>query len=71
MLGRKVAERLAIVSPTALFAAEVVDVAREVDLFVLNLECAISDRGEPWRDPTKPFFFAPRRSRSRPSATSA
>jgi poly-gamma-glutamate synthesis protein (capsule biosynthesis protein) len=57
MLGRKVGERLAAVPPDALIAPEVVAVAREADLFILNLECAISDRGEPWPDPCKPFFF--------------
>ncbi|HEX6658973.1 MAG TPA: CapA family protein [Ilumatobacter sp.] len=57
MLGRKVAERLARVPPAALFADGVVGAAREADLFVLNLECAISDRGERWPDPFKPFFF--------------
>jgi poly-gamma-glutamate synthesis protein (capsule biosynthesis protein) len=57
MLGRKVAERLAVTSPQALFSEEVVETAREADLFLLNLECAISDRGEPWPDPFKPFFF--------------
>lgn len=57
MLGRGVATRLAEVRPTALFSDEVVAVAREADLFVLNLECAISDRGERWPDPNKPFFF--------------
>lgn len=57
MLGRGVAERLAQVPPTALFADDVVAAAREADLFILNLECAISDRGEPWPDPGKPFFF--------------
>jgi poly-gamma-glutamate synthesis protein (capsule biosynthesis protein) len=57
MLGRKVGERLAVVPPDGLFAPEVVAVAGEADLFVLNLECAISDRGEPWPDPRKPFFF--------------
>jgi poly-gamma-glutamate synthesis protein (capsule biosynthesis protein) len=35
----------------------VVEVVGEADLFVLNLECCISDRGEPWPDPNKPFFF--------------
>ena len=29
----------------------------EADLAVCNLECCISDRGEPWPDPAKPFFF--------------
>jgi poly-gamma-glutamate synthesis protein (capsule biosynthesis protein) len=57
MLGRKVGERLAAVPPDALIAPEVVAVAREADLFILNLECAISDRGEPWPDPRRPFFF--------------
>jgi poly-gamma-glutamate synthesis protein (capsule biosynthesis protein) len=57
MLGRGVGERLAEVPPEALFADEVVAVAREADLFVLNLECAISERGDRWPDPRKPFFF--------------
>jgi poly-gamma-glutamate capsule biosynthesis protein CapA/YwtB (metallophosphatase superfamily) len=57
MLGRKVAERLALVPPDALFSEEVVVAAREADHFVLNLECAISDRGNHWPDPRKPFFF--------------
>jgi poly-gamma-glutamate capsule biosynthesis protein CapA/YwtB (metallophosphatase superfamily) len=57
MLGRGVAERLATDPPESLFAPEVVEAAREADLFVLNLECCISDRGRPWDDPGKPFFF--------------
>lgn len=57
MLGRKVAQRLGEVPPEALFADEVVDAIREADLFVLNLECAVSDRGERWPDPYKRFFF--------------
>ncbi len=57
MLGRKVAERLAAGPSTALFSDGVVAAAREADLFVLNLECAISDRGRRWPDPRKPFFF--------------
>jgi poly-gamma-glutamate capsule biosynthesis protein CapA/YwtB (metallophosphatase superfamily) len=57
MLGRKVAERLGSVSPAALFSDEVVAATHEADLFVLNLECAISDRGTAWPDPAKPFFF--------------
>jgi poly-gamma-glutamate capsule biosynthesis protein CapA/YwtB (metallophosphatase superfamily) len=56
MLGRGVAQRLAerrgpVVAP------EVAEVAAEADLFVLNLECCISERGERWPDPAKPFFF--------------
>jgi poly-gamma-glutamate synthesis protein (capsule biosynthesis protein) len=57
MLGRMVGERLTTESPTSLFTDDVVDVAREADLFVCNLECAISDRGRRWPDPRKPFFF--------------
>jgi len=57
MLGRLVGERLAQAGPRALFAEELVDVMGEADLVVLNLECAISDRGARWPDPTKPFFF--------------
>ncbi|MFJ9913321.1 CapA family protein [Actinacidiphila glaucinigra] len=57
MLGRMVAARLAEAPAEALFSDGVVAVAREADFFVLNLECAISDRGEPWPDPFKPFFF--------------
>ena len=57
MLGRGVAERLAERPPQSLFAPDVVEFARSADLFVLNLECCISDRGEPWPDPGKPFFF--------------
>jgi poly-gamma-glutamate synthesis protein (capsule biosynthesis protein) len=40
-----------------LFAPDVVEAAHEADLFVLNLECCVSSRGEPWPDPRKPFFF--------------
>jgi poly-gamma-glutamate synthesis protein (capsule biosynthesis protein) len=57
MLGRGVAERLASARPESLVAPEVVAVAREADFFVLNLECCISTRGDPWPDPGKPFFF--------------
>ncbi len=61
MLGRGVAERLASAPPESLVASEVVEFASEAHFFVLNLECCISDRGTPWPDPTKPFFFrAPR-----------
>ena len=66
MLGRGVAQRLAEAPPASLFAPEVVEAAREADLFVLNLECCISERGAPWPDPGKPFFF-----RAPPAATEA
>jgi poly-gamma-glutamate synthesis protein (capsule biosynthesis protein) len=51
MLGRGVGERL----PAALFSEAVVAIAREADLFVLNLECCISDRGSPF--PGRVFHF--------------
>jgi poly-gamma-glutamate capsule biosynthesis protein CapA/YwtB (metallophosphatase superfamily) len=66
MLGRGVAQRLAEAPPESLFAPDIVDAARESDLFVLNLECCISDRGAPWPDPGKPFYF-----RAPPAATGA
>jgi poly-gamma-glutamate capsule biosynthesis protein CapA/YwtB (metallophosphatase superfamily) len=57
MLGRGCAEVLAVRPPQALWDPEVVAATREADLFVLNLECAISERGSRWPDPRKPFFF--------------
>ena len=57
MLGRKVGEALASVPPKSLVADDVVAVAGEADVFVLNLECCISERGRRWPDPSKPFFF--------------
>ena len=56
MLGRGVAEAL-LESRRPVIAPEVVAVAAEADLFVANLECCISERGEPWPEPGKPFFF--------------
>jgi poly-gamma-glutamate capsule biosynthesis protein CapA/YwtB (metallophosphatase superfamily) len=56
MLGRGVAEVVAS-SPTAPVADEVADLTRRADLFVLNLECCISERGHPWPAPSKPFHF--------------
>ncbi|MDH3682131.1 MAG: CapA family protein, partial [Acidimicrobiia bacterium] len=57
MLGRKVGARLEAGAPEDLFSPEVVAIAHEADFFLLNLECAISDGGELWPDPDKPFFF--------------
>src|SRR6266568_8114249 len=64
MLGRKVAEAIGERGPDALVAEDVVAIAREADVFVLNLECCISERGERRPDPGKPFFF-----RAPPAAT--
>jgi poly-gamma-glutamate synthesis protein (capsule biosynthesis protein) len=57
MLGRGVAQTLERSGPGALFADEVVEAVLAADMFVLNLECCISERGEPWPAPGKPFFF--------------
>jgi poly-gamma-glutamate capsule biosynthesis protein CapA/YwtB (metallophosphatase superfamily) len=57
MLGRGVAERLAEAPPRALFAPDLVQIVRDADLVILNLECCISARGRPWPAPGKPFFF--------------
>ena len=57
MLGRAVGERIGHVPLARFFSPELVEVVHEADAFVLNLECAISDRGERWPDPAKPFFF--------------
>jgi Bacterial capsule synthesis protein PGA_cap len=64
MLGRKVGVAIAESGPESLVAEDLVAVAREADLLVLNLECCISERGERWRDPGKRFFF-----RAPPAAT--
>jgi len=57
MLGRGVARVLADEPPASVVAPEVVEAARDADLAVANLECCISERGSPWPDPGKPFFF--------------
>lgn len=57
MLGRGVAERLGEVHPASLVSPEVAEFVQRADLFVLNLECCISDRGSRWPDLAKPFFF--------------
>ena len=64
MLGRLVAERIGTDGPASLFAPEVVATTSDADVFVLNLECCISDRGTRWAAPGKPFFF-----RAPPEAT--
>jgi poly-gamma-glutamate capsule biosynthesis protein CapA/YwtB (metallophosphatase superfamily) len=57
MLGRGVGEVLNQESPPRVVSKEVVELTREADLFLLNLECCISTRGEPWPAAGKPFFF--------------
>src|SRR5712691_11141791 len=55
MLGRGVTWRLAEDPNHELFAPELVAVVPEADLFVLNLECCISARGQP--TPGRVFHF--------------
>jgi len=57
MLGRGVAEMLSSGPQISLFSEEVAEATRSADLCVLNLECCISERGERWPAPGKPFFF--------------
>ncbi|REE96743.1 CapA family protein [Thermomonospora umbrina] len=57
MLGRDVADRLAAASPRSLFSDAVRDRFMSADLAVLNLECCISTRGDPWESPGKMFHF--------------
>ena len=57
MLGRGVAEALGHRRPRPLFTSAVHKAAAAADLFLLNLECCVSDRGEPVDMPGKPFFF--------------
>ena len=47
MLGRGVARELEHRPPQSLVADELAELTRAADLFVLNLECCISERGEP------------------------
>jgi poly-gamma-glutamate capsule biosynthesis protein CapA/YwtB (metallophosphatase superfamily) len=57
MLGRGVAEVLHRIAPQDLVAGDVATLMRDADLCLLNLECCISERGERWPAPGKPFFF--------------
>ena len=62
MLGRGVGERLAADPEHVLLAPEVAEIARSADLFVLNLECCISERGERVRSAASRSSSARRRS---------
>jgi poly-gamma-glutamate synthesis protein (capsule biosynthesis protein) len=57
MLGRGVAAVLESDPSAELVAPEVVAILQEADHLLLNLECCVSNRGERWPDPWKPFFF--------------
>jgi poly-gamma-glutamate capsule biosynthesis protein CapA/YwtB (metallophosphatase superfamily) len=56
MLGRSVGDAIARTRQPPL-DPDVIAAAAEADLFLLNLECCVSARGERWRSPLKPFFF--------------
>jgi hypothetical protein len=47
VLGRGVAQELVKRPPRSLVAAEIAELMRTADLCVVNLECCISERGEP------------------------
>lgn len=58
MLGRGVAERLASTPPGELWSGELRELLLACDAVICNLECCISERGEPTTSiPGKPFFF--------------
>jgi len=58
MLGRMVARALERERPETLWAPELRELARSLDLVVCNVECCISDRGHPTTlIEGKPFFF--------------
>ncbi len=57
MLGRGVGERLRDDPVAQVFGPRLREVAGEADAVVVNLECCISERGERWPDPDKPYFF--------------
>lgn len=57
MLGRGAAEALRTQPIGSLISEDAVAILGEADLFVLNLECCVSKRGERWPNPLKPFFF--------------
>ncbi len=55
MLGRSVAEHLADHPVRTLFGDDLLEILATTDGMLLNLECCISDRGEPW--PGRVFHF--------------
>jgi poly-gamma-glutamate capsule biosynthesis protein CapA/YwtB (metallophosphatase superfamily) len=57
MLGRTVGRRLATDPFESFIDPAVREITAAADLFVLNLECCVSDRGDRWRAAGKPYFF--------------
>lgn len=67
MLGRSVGEKLQEEPGAELWSEELRSLCTSLDLMICNLECCVSERGEPTRRiPGKPFFF-----RAPPSAVAA
>jgi poly-gamma-glutamate synthesis protein (capsule biosynthesis protein) len=57
MLGRSVGPRVATERFDQIIHPTIRNILVEADATFVNLECCVSDRGEPWRLPGKPFFF--------------
>jgi poly-gamma-glutamate capsule biosynthesis protein CapA/YwtB (metallophosphatase superfamily) len=57
MLGRGVARALLRQRPADVWSPELRSVFAEADVAIVNLECCISERGEPWDPGRKPFHF--------------
>ncbi|WP_063784713.1 CapA family protein [Streptomyces rimosus] len=57
MLGRGVAEEVQRPRSHLLFSGRLREAAAQADLFVVNLECCISERGGPAPVPGKSFFY--------------
>lgn len=57
MLGREVGPRVATERFDRIVHPTIRDILGSADVAIVNLECCVSDRGDPWRLPGKPFFF--------------
>jgi poly-gamma-glutamate synthesis protein (capsule biosynthesis protein) len=57
MLGRGVAERLRVDARHRFLDRAIAEIALGAELFLVNLECCLSERGAPIDVPGKPFFF--------------
>jgi poly-gamma-glutamate capsule biosynthesis protein CapA/YwtB (metallophosphatase superfamily) len=57
MLGRLVGAALRSRRPETVWTPELLEVFHEADVAIVNLECCISERGEPWEPGRKPFHF--------------
>ncbi len=57
MLGRLVGAALRSRRPETVWTPELLEVFHEADVAIVNLECCISERGEPWEPGRKAFHF--------------